>query len=293
MNTKEYRPLPEELGSIGGFGSMGPPPGGEMPQPSPEMLARMEQDKVCKEARKPIAALFQAHQYEENGEVMPYRLYVPEHMEPEKKYPLVLFLHGAGERGEDNISQLIAYEGALIWVRDQLDGTGEPCFVLAPQCPGVENHYWLENSLKMVGGILDKTVAEFPVDETRISLTGMSMGGGGCWRLNYMYPERFSAIVPICSAGGTKDKKPDPVAIGQAADAFAGKNLWIFHAADDFVVTPETSRGLVKALEERGKVAGEDFFYTEYPESCGYNHGSWTPAYENEIMRKWMLRQKI
>lgn len=291
MTPNTYHLLPKELGDHAGLSVR--PTETDMPKPTPEMLQRMEEDRRQAEERRPIADLFQPGTYQSSQLTMGYRLYVPEGMEPGKHYPLVLFLHGAGERGNDNISQLTAYEAPLVWVRDQLDGSGEKCFVLAPQCPDEELGYWLEPELLAVFGILNQVTEVYSVDENRLYLTGMSMGGGGCWRMNYMFPERFAAVVPVCSAGGLRSGQLDLVAVGQAADALYGKKLWMFHAADDFVVTPETSRSLVRALEQRGQICGVDFFYTEYPEEFGYNHGAWTPAYENRLMRQWLFQQTL
>lgn len=279
-----YNIVPDVLNGYGSFG--GPPSGGAMPQPTPEMLARMEQDNIKKEARRPLAEQFLEGEATWDGLTMPYRLFVPEGLEAGKKYPLVLFLHGGGERGDDNISQLTAYEGALVWTKQQ-----EKCFVLAPQCPDGEPG-WLEKHCLNAKAALEQIQAEYPIDENRLYLTGMSMGGGGCWRMNYMFPELFAAIVPICSAACIRGRDEIiPEAIELAADAFQGKNLWLFHAADDFVVTPESTRSLAKALEQRGQVRGRDFFYTEYPEEMNLNHGSWNPAYENTLMCRWVLAQ--
>lgn len=302
MTTKDYRPLPDELNHGCGFGTpdlplegyappegFGPPPGME---PPPEMLEMMRQDEQRKHSRLPLAKLFQSGSATWEDLTLPYRLYVPEHLAEGKQYPLVLFLHGGGERGDDNEAQLIANDGAIVWVRDQIEGTGEACFVLAAQCPQ-DGPGWLEPHLLAASQALDNVIAAYPIDESRLYLTGMSMGGGGCWRMNYMFPERFAAVVPMCSACGLDKtgKEIDNNAIQAIAESFLSKPLWLFHAADDFVVTPETTRSLAKALEERGLVRGRDFFYTEYPAECGYNHGCWNPAYEWKLMRQWLFQQ--
>lgn len=279
----EYRKVPAVLNEYGDFGG---PPTGPMPEPSPEMLLRMEQDRVKKEARRPLAEQFKEGTATFDGLTMPYRLYVPENLIPGERYPLVLFLHGGGERGTDNISQLLAYEGALVWTRQ-----AEKCFVLAPQCPDGEPG-WLEKHCLTAMQALEDIMKAHPVDRDRLYLTGMSMGGGGCWRMNYMFPTLFAAIVPICSAACIRGRDVIiPEAIEAVAEAFAGKNLWLYHAADDFVVTPESTRSLVKALERRGKKKGVDFFYTEYPGERNLGHGSWEPAYEDTLMCRWVLSQ--
>lgn len=288
MKTSDYRPLPDRVNQCC---SLTPVGGTPRPEPTPEMKARMEREESKKEERRKYAALF-GEGTASCGEItLPYRLFVPQKLEPGKQYPLVLFLHGGGERGSDNISQVIASDGAVVWVRDQLEDAGEACFVLAPQSPAGEMG-WQEKHLLAVSAAMEEITAQYPVDENRIYLTGMSQGGGGCWRMNYMFPTRFAAVVPMCAAACVKNRtEVDQEAVGQVAEAFLDKPLWMFHAADDFVVTPETSRSLVRALEARGKICGQGFFYTEYPAECGYNHGCWEPAFQWKLMRQWMFQQ--
>ena len=293
MTTRDYRPLPDALNDVGAFAKPMPLPA-ELPpmELPPEFAAQAAREKAEQQARMAYVDLFQAGEAAYGGLTMPYRLYVPK-LEDGKRYPLVVFLHGGGERGSDNVLPLIANDGALIWVKDQLEGTGEPCFVLAAQCPE-EGFGWMEPHLLVCSTALDAVIAAYPVDESRLYLTGMSMGGGGSWRMNYMFPDRFAAVVPMCSAaciGGPGEV--DQTGVGLAADAFAGKPLWIFHAADDVVVTPETSRSLVRALEARGQVRDRDFYYTEYPAECGYSHACWAPAYADPTLRRWLFRQTL
>lgn len=282
--TMKYNKIPEELNEYGNFG---PVPGGPLPEPSPEMLRHMERDRIKREARRSLAEQFAEGKATYGGLTMPFRLYVPKDWKPEKRYPLVLFLHGGGERGDDNISQLLAYEGALVWTRQ-----AEPCFVLAPQCPEGEPG-WLEKHCLVARAAMEQVMEAYPIDKDRLYLTGMSMGGGGCWRMNYMFPDLFAAIVSVCAAACVRNRDEIiPGAIEAVADAFVGKHLWLFHAADDFVVTPETTRSLVAALERRGLRKGTDFFYTEYPAEMNLGHGSWEPAYADALMCRWVLAQR-
>lgn len=297
MMTSDYRKLPACLNHGCGFGTAELPPEGFAPPegftPPPELAEMMAKAKAEETARKPLADLFDAGKATWDGVSIPYRYYAPEHLEAGKNYPLVLFLHGGGERGADNEAQLIANDGAVVWVRDQLAG-GEPCFVLAPQSPG-GTPGWLEPTLLAASQALDEMISRYPIDEDRIYLTGMSMGGGGSWRMNYMFPERFAAVAPLCSAGclDQTGKTIDPEAVEAVAEALAGKNLWMFHSADDAVVDPKTTRSVARALEARGKKRGEDFFYTEYPAEYGYNHGCWGPAYAWKLMRQWIMQQNL
>ena len=293
MTTLDYRPLPDALNDAGAFAKPMPEPT-QMPpmELPPEFAQRAAREETEKQARLPYVDLFRSGQAAYGGLTMPYRLYTPQ-TEPGKRYPLVVFLHGGGERGDDNVLPLIANDGALVWVKDQLEGTGEPCFVLAAQCPS-EGFGWMQDHLLVCSAALDAVIAENPVDEARLYLTGMSMGGGGCWRMNYLFPNRFAAVVPMCSAACIAGPgQVDQIGVGLAADAFVGKPLWIVHAADDFVVTPETSRSLVRALEARGQDRDRDFYYTEYPAVCGYNHACWEPAYADPTLRRWLFKQSL
>lgn len=265
----------------------------EPPKPmhfSDAMLARMAKEPQEKEDRKAVAALF-GYGTVTNGDVtLPYRLYVPQDMEEGKKYPLVLFLHGGGERGDDNLVHVITNDGAAVWVREQVEGKGEKCFVLAPQSPA-GGLGWMEDHLLAVGKAMKDICQEYPVDTNRLYLTGMSMGGGGSWRMNSMYPDMFAAVAIMCSAVAYESGKVDMEGVLEAADYFEKKPLWLFHAEDDAVVAPEVTRSLVAELVRRGRKPGVDFFYTEYTEEDGFNHGSWVPAYENGIMKRWLFEQ--
>ena len=291
MLTSDHRPLPPCLAHNCGFHDgppQGTPPEGFSPPPGFERM--LEKAREAEARRRVFAEQFQTGSVELAGITMPYRLYVPENLTPGKRYPLVIFFHGAGERGTDNLAQLTAYDAAHVWVWDQQDG-GEPCFVLAPQMTG---DGWLEPPLLAASRIIDTVTAQYPIDSKRLYLTGMSMGGGACWRMNYMFPHRFAAVVPLCPhCGLNMQGEIDPEAIGLVADSFVNKPLWLFHAEDDMVVTVETSRQLTAALERRGMIRGKDFFYTEYPAACHYNHGCWDIAHADKAMRQWLFQQSL
>lgn len=293
MKTSDYRPLPQCLNHDCGANRRkrnmaGPPPGFELPPGFAEM---MEQAKENERKRADFAECFRSGTSTWDGLTQPYRFYVPENLESGKRYPMVVFFHGAGEAGTDNLVQLTAYEGALVWVRDQLDGTGEPCFVLAPQ---MDAEAWVEQPLLAASKAIDDLMEKYPIDPARLYLTGMSMGGGAYWRINYMFPDRFAAVVPMCSACGMDENgNLDRETVNAAADAFIGKALWMFHAEDDMVVPVETTRMLASALEQRGEIRGRDFFFTEYPSEKRYNHGCWDPAYGDRTMRQWLMQQHL
>lgn len=197
-----------------------------------------------------------------------YRLLRPEAPIPGRTYPVVLFLHGAGQVGNDNRSQLKylpAQMSAEPW-RSQY-----PCYLIAPQCP--PGRSWL-NQIDVLLAILEHVLKKHPADPKRIYLTGLSMGGFGSWNLATRHPELFAAVVPICGGG-------DPTLAGRLVDV----PIWAVHGDADSVVPVELSRTMIDAIRKaRGSPR-----YTELP---GVTHNSWTPAYSqpNGVIA-WMFRQ--
>ncbi|HEX4149085.1 MAG TPA: alpha/beta hydrolase-fold protein [Pirellulales bacterium] len=214
-----------------------------------------------------------------------YRLLKPEHLEPGKTYPVVLFLHGAGERGDDNLKQLLYFPELTA---SDAYRAKYPCFLLAPQCPSgkkwvdvdwSDKHATVPSELneeaQAVIGMLDEMEQKYPVDRQREYLTGLSMGGYGTWALATMFPGRFAAVVPIC--GGGDDAQ---------AERLKSVPIWAVHGADDKAVPVERSRTMIEAIRR----AGGHPRYTEYP---GVGHQSWMPAYTDpEGVVPWMFQQK-
>jgi len=196
-----------------------------------------------------------------------YLLYLPKGYEPntKEKYPLILFLHGMGERGDD--LNLIKKHGIPKIVEQKDDF---PFIALSPQCPG--NSFWTVE-LEALNALLDDVVTKYAVDVDRIYLTGLSMGGYGAWALAMEYPKRFAAIVPICGGGDTKN-----------VSAIKDIPVWVFHGAKDSVVKLEESEKMVNALKE----CGGNIQFTVYPEA---DHDSWTVTYDNPELYKWLLKQ--
>ena len=213
-----------------------------------------------------------------------YRLLKPAAVEPGKKYPLVLFLHGAGERGSDNELQLMYLP---TWLAEEENRRRHPCFVLVPQCR--TDHRWVEidwsakkslpqkpdMTVDMTAAVaaLDAVMQAEPVDPGRVFLTGISMGGYGSWDLAARMPERFAAVIPICG-GGDEATAPKLKALP----------IWCFHGDIDKAVPVERSRTMVDAV----KAAGGTAKYTEY---AGVGHDSWTPAYRDPATLDWLFRQ--
>lgn len=201
------------------------------------------------------------------------------------RYPLVLFLHGAGERGNDNVKQL---KYLPTWLADPALRLRRPCFVLAPQCRMDErwvDALWADAestpqpatpTVDMTAAIraLEQTIAREQVDPDRIYLTGLSMGGYGTWDLAARMPDRFAAILPVCG-GGDND----------VAARLANLPIWCFHGDADTTVPVNRSRTMIAAL----KAAGGRPIYSELP---GVGHDSWTPAYRDGFVIDWLFSQR-
>lgn len=225
--------------------------------------------------------------YEKSGHVLPYRFHKPSNIEAGKKYPLVLFLHGAGERGGDNRLQFLRFTTAPFWEK-------YACYVLAPQCParppggpdgesvwvqtgfGAPSHTMKATPSWPLGlsmELLDKIIADNNIDPSRIYITGLSMGGYGTWEILQREQQKFAAAMPVC---------------GGADSSFASKlnhvPLWVFHGSDDTTVPPGRSRDMVnKIIQYGGKP-----IYTEFP---GVGHGAWAVTYNDQKVWDWLFAQ--
>jgi len=216
--------------------------------------------------------MMQAQVYEDpGGTVLPYRIYQPENPALVQK-PLVLYLHGAGESGNDNRAQT-KKNSVMQTLLNKENLAQFPCIVVAPQNP--EGRWWADEGMPQVlMGLLEQLKITHPVDPSRIYITGISMGGYGTWEMLAAYPDFFAAAVPICGGGN-----PD------SATRFKDVPVWAFHGARDNIVPPEGSRGIVQALEAAG---AKDVRYTEYP---GERHQSWEKAYREPDLFPWMFAQ--
>ena len=217
-----------------------------------------------------------------------YRLLRPEVEQEGEKYPLVLFLHGAGERGSDNEKQL--FHGSQMWL-NPVNRENYPAFVLFPQCP--ESGYWaytdrpvsfepdqmpsdvpLSPVFRTLKELIDTYLVMPQVDKQRVYVIGLSMGAMGTYDMAIRYPEIFAAAIPIC---GTVN----PTRLSAAKDV----KFRIFHGDADTVVPVSGSRQAYKAL----KAAGADVEYIEFP---GVTHGSWNPAFTQPDFMSWLFSQK-
>jgi predicted peptidase len=228
------------------------------------------------------ASLFSYEKYvNANGETLNYRQLISDY-DPVSKYPLVIFLHGAGERGDDNEAQL--KWGVKNFASDQ-NMKMHPSIVIAPQCP--ENMDWSNFSeedmsllssptkpMKLLRELINQSIQELPVDTNRIYITGLSMGGYGTFDAISRYPNLFAAAVPVCGGGDVSK-----------ASSISHIPIWIFHGALDGIVNPVLAQYMVEALTKAGAHPG----FTQYPEA---GHFSWIAAYSDDMMMEWLFRQR-
>lgn len=191
-----------------------------------------------------------------------------------KKWPLMLFLHGAGERG-DNVAK-VAVHGPPKLVKQ---GKDLPFILVSPQCP--EGLRWDDGELL---ALLDDVMARHKVDSKRVYLTGLSMGGFGTWSLGMRHPDKFAAIAPICGGGNTIDVLLNS---RNAKSAIKTLPIWVFHGAKDPVVPLAESERMIAAVKKAGN---KDVKLTVYPEA---QHDSWTATYDNPELYDWFLAQKL
>ena len=199
-----------------------------------------------------------------------YLLYLPTDYDAgqNRRWPLVLFLHGSGERGDD--VQLVTQQGLPKLVEE---GENFPFLLVSPQCP--ERGWWTtEENSAALAALLDEIEQNYAVDPDRVYVTGLSMGGYGTWALATAYPQRFAAIVPICGGGA-----PETVSAIRHVPA------WVFHGENDELVPLHKARVMVDALQ----ACGGNVRLTTYP---GVGHDSWTRTYANPELYRWLLDQR-
>jgi len=216
-----------------------------------------------------------------DGTVIKYRWSAPEKTEPGKTYPLVLFLHGAGERGDDNKAQL---KHGVIPIINGAEKLGSPVFLIAPQCPA--GTWWSPpdaTKTKLIAAAAPNALLEavlalvvdirknHPVDPKRLHVTGISMGGFGTWDLLGRAPGLIASAIPICGGGDAS-----------LAVKFKDLPVWAFHGEADLVVPARGTREMIESLEN----AGGKPKVTYYAET---GHDSWTRTYENPEVIRWML----
>ena len=193
------------------------------------------------------------------GRSRKYCIYVPGSYSDDSEWPLIIFFHGSGERGMDGKKQCSVGLGPAIDAHPDWF----PCLILLPQESRNEELPWSE--------ALDQTLKDYRIDENRIYLTGLSVGGTYTWITGAEYPDRFAALMPLCGEG-----KPD------LAQSYLEIPVWIFHGTDDDVVPVEESRNMYKIISE----LGGDVRFTEFPET---GHECWNKVYQNQEYINWLL----
>ena len=218
---------------------------------------------------------------------MKYQVYVPPAYDGQGSLPMILFMHGSGERGSDGLKQTqIGMPSQIRWHRDWFNA-----IVVMPQCP--DDSVFRGVVADAAFAALEKSVTEFHGDRGRLYVTGLSMGGYGVWQEIVDHPGVFAAAVAV-SGGLTPSADMDNLYVSvKGADPYAavaaatkGLPIWIFHGAKDDVVPTVQARKLVQAMRD----AGSDVKYTEYPD---VGHGAWDPAYADPELWKWLFAQRL
>ena len=196
-----------------------------------------------------------------------YLLFLPrDYGKKQQKWPLILFLHGAGERGND-LSKVKIY-GPPKFAEENKDF---PFIVVAPQCPA---DGWWPNETEILINLLDEVVSHYDVDKEKVYLTGLSMGGYGTWSLACEYPDNFAAVAPVCGGG-----------MPYLCDRLKNVPVWAFHGAKDDIVPLRESEEMVEAVNK----AGGNAKLTIYPD---VGHGAWPGAYDGCELYDWFLQHR-
>jgi len=222
----------------------------------------------------------------ESGLTMPYRLFVPSGYDPAKAYSLLLSLHGAGQRGQDNLGQLCAYVAG--WMAPQVQDK-HPCLILMPQCP--DDQQWVDTpwesgsystaqvpiskALTLAMEILEAVRKDYSIDPSRLYVIGASMGGYGTWDVIARFPDLFAAAVPVCGAG-------DP----QMAAKLVHLPIWAFHGDNDLTVPVSGSMDMVRAIQQAG---GSRVRITLYR---GVGHAALNMAWREDVLVEWVFSRQ-
>ena len=233
---------------------------------------------------------YEKHWFVQNGDTLPYRLLLPENYDASKKYPVVFFLHGSGEKGNDNEKQLV--HGAQLFLKEE-NRKRFPAIIVFPQCPA--NSSWSNVQVKMDNGkrvrefqeageptkamrlaqeLLASIIKAYPVARKQIYVGGLSMGGMGTFEIVRRNPKLFAAAFPICGGGNVA-----------TASSLKKTTWWVFHGGKDDVVPPKLSEDMVEAIKkQKGTVK-----FTLYPNA---NHNSWDPAFAEPELLTWLFAQR-
>lgn len=238
-------------------------------------------------ARGQVYELFEARQFEGGHGQLNYRILPPpESSGQNQRFPLLIFLHGSGERGSDNEKQLVHVAHKFVEPNIR---TKYPAFVIFPQCP--QDQRWssyrngvpleqqpddeISQPAALVMQLVDQLTENYPIDQDRIYIAGLSMGGFGTWDLISRFPQKFAAAVPVCGGGNLR-----------VIEKAKQMPVWAAHGSDDATVPVTMTREMIDALRK----AGATPIYTEFR---GVGHNSWDPLFvENPLIFDWMFAQK-
>jgi predicted peptidase len=220
----------------------------------------------------------------EKGGSLPYRIFIPQNPPQEKRYPLLVFLHGAGELGDDNTRQLAGFPREFVSAENRVK---YPCYVIAPQCPKTDAWSSFPEypanarsaasptiAIRISIELIEKLIAECNVDKSRVYVTGLSLGGEGTFDIVSRRPDLFAAAVPICG-----------IADVERASSMKSVPFWVFHVESDEINPVRYSREIVQAL----KAAGAAPKYTEYKRK---GHSIWSRAYNEPDLLPWLFQQR-
>ncbi len=211
-----------------------------------------------------------------DGQTYAYCVFVPPDYDPQQPWPVVLFLHGSGERGDDGFLQTDVGLGRAL----RRNHRRVPAIVVMPQCrPG---QLWVGPMAVLALRCLEATSHEYHLDPRRICLTGLSMGGQGAWLLAAELPERFAAVAPVC---GFAELGPSTGMAERLAPRLTKVPIRCYHGALDKNVPVEKSREMVAAIRQ----AGGNVAYTEFPDGA---HDIWDRVYEDPQFWRWLLEQR-
>ena len=216
-----------------------------------------------------------------NNKDFKYQVYLPADYSKAKQWPIILSLHGSGERGDDGLAQTqVGIGGAIRFHADRF-----PAVVVMPQCR--KDVWWTDPEMEQQAmAILAKSMKEFKGDPKRVYLTGLSMGGYGTFALAAKYPDKFAAVVPVCGGVVRPRTEADGDPYTDAARKIGKTPMWIFHGDADKSVPVTESQKMSAAI----KAAGGNVRYTEYP---GVPHNSWDKAYGEADLAKWLFEQRL
>jgi predicted peptidase len=241
-----------------------------------QALSPSANQKPAAKEDAPIATGFLHKTITLEGETYAYAVYVPPEYTPDKAWPVILFLHGSGECGEDGFLQTEVGIGRAIRRHRSMI----PAVVVMPQCR--PNMTWTGAMASLALRCVEATSREYHLDPDRVYLTGLSLGGNGAWLLGAEFPGQFAAVVPI---SGFAELGDSTGLAAKLAPRLAHLPIWCFHGDADTNVPVEKTREMVAEIRK----AGGEVKYTEYK---GGGHNVWDRAYDDPELWKWLLAQK-